>query len=139
MAFWLLKSEPDEFSWDDLVAKGQQGEEWSGVRNYLARNHMRAMAQGDRCFFYHTQAVRAIVGICEVIAPAHPDSTSNDIRWDCVDVRACMPLPRPVTLATCKADPRLQDMALVRTPRLSVQPVRAEQWQVICALGALDS
>ncbi len=137
MRFWLLKSEPDAFSWDDLVARGSAGEEWNGVRNYQARNMMREMALGDRALFYHSQKDKAIVGICEVIALAHPDSTSTDPRWDCVDVRACTALPRPVTLADCKAEPRLAGMALVRTPRLSVQPVSPDEWALICDMGGV--
>ena len=138
MRYWLLKSEPDVFGWADLVAKGDAGEEWDGVRNYQARNMMREMQIGDRAFFYHSQTEKAAVGICEVIAEAHPDSTTEDPRWECVDVRAVCPLPRPVTLADCKADPRLSEMALLRQSRLSVQPVRAEEWAVICALGGLE-
>jgi predicted RNA-binding protein with PUA-like domain len=139
MRYWLLKSEPDVFSWDDLMARGAAGEEWSGVRNYQARNYMRAMAPGDRAFFYHSNIGKAIVGICEVCAPAHPDSTAGgDPRWDCVDVRAVMPLPKPVTLAAIKAEPRLASMALVRSMRLSVQPVTAEEWALICRMGGLD-
>ncbi|TVP70650.1 MAG: EVE domain-containing protein [Rhodobacteraceae bacterium] len=137
MRFWLLKSEPDAFSWEDLMARGSAGEEWNGVRNYQARNMMREMALGDRAFFYHTQKDKAIVGICEVIALAHPDSTSTDPRWDCVDVRARASLPRPVTLADCKAEPRLAGMALVRAPRLSVQPVSADEWALICDMGGV--
>jgi predicted RNA-binding protein with PUA-like domain len=138
MRYWLLKSEPDAFSFADLVAKGSAGEEWSGVRNYQARNFMREMALGDRAFFYHTQTAKAIVGLCEVMARAHPDSTSADAQWDCVDVRALCPLPRPVTLAMVRDDPRLSDMALVRQSRLSVQPVTAAEWAVICALGGVQ-
>lgn len=137
MRYWLMKSEPDAFSWDDLVAKGDAGEEWDGVRNYQARNMMREMRLGDRAFFYHSQSDKAVVGICEVIAEAHPDSTTDDPRWECVDVKAVMPLPRPVTLADCKAEPRLAKMALLRQSRLSVQPVSAVEWAVICELGGL--
>lgn len=137
MAYWLMKSEPDVFSWDDLVAKGAGGEEWDGVRNYQARNNMRAMEVGERAFFYHSRSELAVVGIAEIIAAAHPDSTTDDPRWECVDVRAVRALPRPVTLQMCKADPRLADMVLVNNTRLSVQPVRADEWQVICELGGL--
>ncbi|WP_439562812.1 EVE domain-containing protein [Roseinatronobacter sp.] len=135
MRYWLMKSEPDAFGWEDLVAKGAAGEEWDGVRNYQARNNMRAMERGDLAFFYHSQSDKAVVGICEVIATAHPDSTTDDPRWECVDVRAVKPFKRPVTLAMVKDDPRLQDMALVRTSRLSVQPVSPQEWEIICALG----
>ncbi len=139
MRYWLLKSEPNVFSWDDLVAQGEQGVEWDGVRNYQARNFMREMQVGDRAFFYHSNRERAIVGICEICAPAHPDRTAHDPRWECVDVRALMPLPRPVSLAEIKREPRLAEMALVRQSRLSVQPVRAEEWDVICAKGGLGT
>ncbi len=138
MRYWLMKSEPDTFSWDDLVARGEAGEEWDGVRNYQARNNMREMALGDRAFFYHSQSDKAVVGICEVIATAHPDSTTDDARWECVDVKAIAPLPRPVTLAQCKDDPRLSEMALVRTSRLSVQPVSETEWRIICQMGGVD-
>lgn len=137
MRYWLMKSEPEAFSWDDLVAKGDAGEEWDGVRNYQARNMMREMALGDRAFFYHSQSDKAVVGIAEVIATAHPDSTTDDSRWECVDVRAVSPLITPVTLEMCKNDPRLADMALLKQARLSVQPVRPEEWAVICELGGV--
>ncbi len=138
MRYWLFKSEPDVWSWDMQVARGAAGEEWSGVRNYQARNMMRAMQVGDRGFFYHSNIGKEIVGIVEVIVPAHPDSTADDPKWECVDIRALMPLPRPVTLAECKTDPRLAGMALVTNSRLSVQPVSADEWAVICALGGLS-
>lgn len=137
MRYWLLKSEPDAFSFADLVAKGRAGEEWSGVRNYQARNFMRDMALGDRAFFYHSQTDKAIVGLCEVLALSHPDSTTDDPRWDCVDVRALTALPHPVTLAMIKDDARLAGMALLRQSRLSVQPVMPDDWAVICSLGGL--
>lgn len=137
MAYWLFKSEPDVFSWDDLVARGDAGEEWDGVRNYQARNMMRAMKVGDRGLFYHSNIGKEAVGIVEVIAEAHPDSTTDDPRWDCVDIRAVAPLPRPVTLDQVKADPRLSDMALVRLMRLSVQPVTDAEWAVMMELAGL--
>ncbi|MGY6634315.1 MAG: EVE domain-containing protein [Alkalilacustris sp.] len=139
MAFWLMKSEPDVFSWDDLVARGARGEAWDGVRNYQARNHMRAMTMGDRAFFYHSRKAPAVVGICEICALAHPDPTTDDPRWECVDVRALTPLPRPVPLAEIRAEPRLADMVLVRNARLSVQPVTPAEWDVVCAMGGLDT
>lgn len=135
MAFWLFKSEPDVFGWDDQVALGDAGGEWHGVRNYQARNNMRAMAVGDRGFFYHSRTGLAVVGILEVIAPSHPDSTTDDPRWDCVDVRALRPFTRPVTLEAIKARPELADMVLVRNSRLSVQPVTPEEWAIVCAMG----
>lgn len=137
MAYWLMKSEPEVFSWDDLVAKGEKGEEWDGVRNYQARNNMRAMKVGEKAFFYHSRTATEVVGICEIIAAAHPDSTTDDPRWECVDVRAVRPFPQPVTLAMCKADPRLADMVLVNNTRLSVQPVSDAEWAVVCELGGL--
>lgn len=136
MARWLFKSEPDTWSWDDQVAKGAAGEEWSGVRNYQARNFMRQMRLGDLGFFYHSQSDRAVVGIVEVSAEARPDSTTDDPRWDCVELRALRPLGRPVSLAEIKADPRLAQMMLVRNARLSVQPVTEAEWEAVCALGA---
>jgi len=138
MACWLFKSEPDVWGWNDQVAKGEAGEEWDGVRNYQARNNMRAMKLGEKGFFYHSRTGLEIVGIVEVCAEAHPDSTTDDERWDCVDVKATRPLIRPVTLETIKADPRLSDMVLVKNSRLSVQPVTEDEWQIICALGETD-
>lgn len=138
MAYWLFKSEPNKFSWEMLVAKGAAGEEWDGVRNYLARNNMREMKVGDRGFFYHSNIGKEIVGIAEVCAETHHDSTTEDPRWDCVDIRAVTPLARPVTLAEVKADPRLTEMSLVTSMRLSVQPVTAEEWRIVCALGGVE-
>lgn len=137
MAKWLFKSEPDVWGWDMQVARGDAGEEWNGVRNYLARNNMRAMKIGDQGFFYHSNIGKEIVGIVEVCAESHPDSTTDDPRWDCVDIRALRPLVRPVTLAEVKADPRLQEMALVKSMRLSVQPVTEEEWRIVCELGGV--
>lgn len=138
MAYWLFKSEPNKWSWDQQVARGEAGEQWDGVRNYLARNNMRAMKIGDRGFFYHSNIGKEIVGVVEVCAESHPDSTTDDPRWDCVDIKAVKPLVRPVTLAEVKADPRLDKMALVTSMRLSVQPVTEEEWTIICALGGID-
>ena len=135
MAYWLFKSEPDVFGWDHLCAKGEAGEEWDGVRNYQARNNMRAMAVGDRGFFYHSRSGLEIVGILEVCASAHQDSTTDDDRWDCVDVRAVRPFVTPVSLQTIKTDPRLTEMALVKSSRLSVQPVTDTEWALVCDLG----
>ncbi len=137
MRYWLFKSEPDTWGWHDQKAKGEAGEEWDGVRNYQARNFMREMAVGDRGFFYHSQKEKAVVGIVEVCAPAHPDSSTDDPRWDCVDIRAVADMPRPVTLAEIKAEPRLAGMALVKSARLSVQPVTEEEWQIVCAMGEM--
>ncbi|WP_374290928.1 EVE domain-containing protein [Paenirhodobacter enshiensis] len=138
MAKWLFKSEPDVFSWDDLVAKGAAGEQWDGVRNYLARNNMRAMQLGDQGFFYHSNQGKEAVGIVEVCALAHHDSTTEDPRWDCVDIRALRPLAQPVTLAAVKAEPRLSQMSLVTSMRLSVQPVTEEEWRLVCEMGGVD-
>lgn len=138
MAFWLFKSEPDAWSWDQQVAKGAAGEEWGGVRNYQARNNMRAMQVGERGFFYHSNIGKAVVGVVEVSAPAAHDSTTDDPRWDCVHIRALAPMPKSVTLADCKAEPRLEGMALVGNSRLSVQPVGEAHWRVICEMGGLD-
>ena len=135
MAKWLLKSEPDVFGWDDLVAKGDAGEEWDGVRNYQARNFMRDMAVGDLGFFYHSRSGLEIVGIVEVIASAHQDSTTDDARWDCVDVKAVRPFVKPVTLDTIKATEALSEMALVKSSRLSVGPVIDAAWDLICGMG----
>ena len=135
MAHWLFKSEPFKFSFAALKAKGAAGTEWDGVRNYQARNNMRTMKVGDQGFFYHSNEGLAVVGICEVIAPSHPDSTSDDPRWDCVDVRAVRDLKRPVTLAEIKAEPSLSKMSLVTSMRLSVQPVTDEEWQTVLAMA----
>ena len=138
MAHWLFKSEPSTWSWDDQVAKGDAGEEWDGVRNYQARNFMRDMKKGDTGFFYHSQSEKAVVGIVEVIAEAHPDSTTDDERWECVDIRALRPLARPVTLADAKARPDLSEMVLLRNSRLSVQPVTEEEWRIVCEMGGVE-
>ena len=132
MAHWLFKSEPDAFSWDDLVARGRAGEEWNGVRSVQARNVMREMKVGDRGFFYHSNIGKEVVGIVEVIAESHPDSTADDPKWDCVDLRAVEPLARPVTLAQIKADPQFADMVLVRNSRLSVTDA---EWEAVLALA----
>ena len=137
MNYWLFKSEPNPWGWDQQVAKGDAGEEWDGVRNYQARNFMRAMALGDRGFFYHSLKEKAVVGIVEVCALAHPDSTTEDTRWECVDIKAIQPLKSPVTLEMVKADPRLSNMVLVKNSRLSVQPVTPEEWAIVCELGGL--
>ena len=138
MAYWLYKSEPDVFSYDDLAAKGEAGQEWDGVRNYQARNHMRAMKRGDRGFFYHSNEGKEIVGIVEVVREVHPDSTDDSGTWECVDIRAVRPVPRPLTLAEAKAEPRLKGMALVSNSRLSVQPVTDAEWAIVCELTGVD-
>jgi predicted RNA-binding protein with PUA-like domain len=135
MSRWLFKSEPETWGWDDQVAKGAKGQEWDGVRNFQARNHMKAMKVGDLGFFYHSGAEKAVVGVVEVVAEAHPDSTAGDPKWVCVDIRAVAPFAKPVTLEAIKADPRLAEMVLVRNSRLSVQPVRDEEWRIVCEAG----
>lgn len=137
MAYWLFKSEPDTWGWDDQVAKGAAGEEWHGVRNYQARNNMRAMKVGDLGFFYHSNIGKEIVGIVAVCRESSPDSTTDDPRWDCVHVRAVRPLPRPVTLEACRAEPGLKGMVLLNNSRLSVQPVSEAQWHIICRMGGI--
>ena len=139
MRYWLFKSEPSTWSWDDQVAKGDTGEEWDGVRNYQARNFMREMKVGDRGFFYHSQTEKAVVGIVEVMNGAHPDSTTDDERWECVDIKAVKPVERPVTLDMIKEDPRLAEMVLVKNSRLSVQPVTAEEWKIVCDLAGVSA
>jgi predicted RNA-binding protein with PUA-like domain len=135
MAYWLFKSEPETWSWNQQVAKGKAGTEWDGVRNFAARNHMRAMRKGDRGFFYHSGKERRIVGVVEVVKTIHPDST--DPEWECVDIAAVQPVPKPVTLDQVKADKRLADMALVKISRLSVQPVTDKEWQIVGKIAGL--
>ena len=138
MRYWLFKSEPDAWSWDDQVAKGEKGEEWDGIRNYQARNNMREMKRGDRGFFYHSVKEKRIVGIVEVCRESHPDSTTDDDRWDCVDVKAVRPFESPVTLGDIKDNPDLEDIALVRQSRLSVAPITEAEWKTICAMGGTE-
>jgi predicted RNA-binding protein with PUA-like domain len=135
MAHWLLKTEPEEFSWDDQVKRGAKGEAWTGVRNFTARRYMTEMKKGDHAFFYHTGDEKQVVGIVEVIREAYPDPTDEKGVFKSLDVKAVKPFPKPVTLAAVKADARLKDMALVKYARLSVQPVTPQQWKIICALG----
>jgi len=144
MAYWLMKSEPDVFSFDDLVAKTAKGEteEWSGVRNYAARNNMREMKKGDEAFFYHSNIGKEIVGIMKIVEPAHPDSTAElnangEVVWECVDVQSVKPFPRPVSLAEIKATPELAEVELVRLSRLSVSKVSEAEWKLICKMGGL--
>ena len=135
MAYWLFKSEPNTWSWDQQVAKGKSGEEWNGVRNYQARNNMRAMKIGDRGFFYHSINEKSIVGVVEVVTEIHPDSTDGTGKWECVDLAAIGPFAEPVSLDRIKTIPELEDMILVKNSRLSVQPVSAAEWRHICKLG----
>ncbi|WP_136658105.1 EVE domain-containing protein [Nitratireductor sp. XY-223] len=138
MAYWLFKSEPDSWSWEQQKAKGEAGEEWDGIRNYQARNNMRAMKLGDKGFFYHSNEGKAVVGIVEVCKEIHPDSTTDDERWECVDVKAVCDMPNPVTLQDAKANPALSKMVLVVNTRLSVQPVAEDEYLEICRMGGLD-
>ncbi|AGS23705.1 EVE/PUA-like domain-containing protein [Rhizobium etli] len=140
MAHWLYKSEPASWSWEQQKAAGDKGTEWTGVRNYLARNNMRAMQVGDKGFFYHSNDGLEIVGIVEVAALSHPDSTAKgDPKWDCVDIRAVMDMPKPVTLKDVKANAKLAKMSLVTSMRLSVQPVTDDEWAEVCRMGGLDN
>jgi predicted RNA-binding protein with PUA-like domain len=137
MAYWLLKSEPDCWSWDQQKREGAKGAEWDGVRNFQARNHMRQMKTGDLGLFYETGDEKRAVGIVRIVAEAHPDSTDGSGAWDCVDVAAVQQLPRPVTLAEIKSLQALEDMVLVKNSRLSVQPVSLKEWGMICRLAGL--
>jgi predicted RNA-binding protein with PUA-like domain len=137
IAYWLFKSEPDVFSFDALKAKGKAGEEWTGIRNYQARNNMRAMKLGDRGFFYHSNIGKAIVGVAEVCKLIHPDSTAEIPAWECVDIRAVAHMPKHLTLDEIKLVPELNDMVLVKNSRLSVQPVLHAEWKLICNLCGL--
>ena len=135
MAYWLFKSEPNTWGWDDQLAKGDAGEEWEGVRNYQARNFMREMKLGDRGFFYHSLKEKSVVGIVEVCTEIHPDSSTEDPRWECVDIKAVRAFTQPVTLEQIKANSALVDMVLVKNSRLSVQPVTDAEWREICKMG----
>ena len=129
---WLIKSEPSAWSWDDQVNKGVEA--WTGVRNYQASNNLKAMRIGDTCYFYHSVEERRIVGIVEVVREAFPDPTEPESRWVAVDVKTVQPVNNPVTLAQIKAEPRLENIALVRQSRLSVGPLTEEHWQVLWAM-----
>jgi predicted RNA-binding protein with PUA-like domain len=137
MAYWLLKTEPDSYSWDDQVKKGAKGDAWTGVRNFRARQHLTAMKKGDLAFFYHTGDEKQVVGIVEVIREAYPDPTDKEGVFKAVDLKAVKPLKAPVTLAAVKADKRLKEMVLAKQPRLSVQPVTAEEWKIVSGMGGL--
>ena len=131
--YWLVKSEPDAFSWDQQVTRGI--EPWTGVRNHMAKNNLKAMRLGDRAFFYHSNIGKEIVGVVEVVRQAYPDPTAEAGDWVCVDMKAVGPMPRPVTLAEIKADPKLAGIALARQSRLSVMPIAKEHWDYICRIG----
>lgn len=139
MAYWLFKSEPDAWSWEQQKARGEEGEVWNGVRNYQARNNMRAMKLGDKGFFYHSNEGLEVVGIVEVCREIHPDPTTDDPRWECVDIKAVVDVPKPVSLKDVKANPKLSKMSLVTSMRLSVQPVSKEEYLEVCRMGGLDN
>ena len=137
MAHWLVKTEPETWSWDQQVKAGAKGEPWTGVRNFQARKHLQSMKQGDRVFFYHTGEEKQIVGVAEVIKEAYPDKTAKEGDWFCVDLKAVAPFKTPVILADIRKDAKLKDMVLVNNARLSVQPVTDGEWKHICALGGV--
>ena len=137
MAYWLFKSEPGTWGWDDQVKKNAP-EQWDGVRNYQARNNMRAMKVGELGFFYHSIDEKKIVGIVRVAAACHRDSTTEDERWECVDVEAVKPLKASVSLEQIKGTPELAEMVLVKNSRLSVQPVTSAEWNLICQMGQIE-
>jgi len=137
MNYWLFKSEPGTWGWDDQVKRGAKGEPWDGVRNYQARNYMRDMKVGDRGFFYHSVNEKRVVGIVEVIKEYELDPTDEKGRFGLVTIKAIEPMPSPVTLDDVKANAKLKDMALVNNTRLSVQPVTAAEWKLVCKMGGL--
>jgi predicted RNA-binding protein with PUA-like domain len=134
--YWLVKSEPDAFSWDDQVKNNV--EPWTGVRNHLAKKNLAAMKKGDKAFFYHSNIGKEIVGIVEVAREAYPDPTADSGNWVCVDMKAVRALPNPVPLAAIKSDPRFTELALVRSSRLSVSPVGPEHWAMLCEMGGIE-
>ena len=137
MAYWLVKSEPEAYSWDQQVADGVTA--WTGVRNHAAKRNLQAMRVGDRAFFYHSNIGKSVVGVVEVVREAYPDPTAQPgSPWVAVDMRAVAPMPKPVTLAAIKAEPALEGLALIRQSRLSVMPVSAAHWQMICRMGGMD-
>jgi predicted RNA-binding protein with PUA-like domain len=138
MNYWLFKSEPSVFSFEALKKKGKAGTQWDGVRNYAARNNMKAMQVGDLGFFYHSNIGLDVVGILKVIALAHPDPSDDTGKWECVDVIAVADVPKPVSLAAIKETPSLSKMSLVTSMRLSVQPVTPQEWRIVCKMGGID-
>jgi predicted RNA-binding protein with PUA-like domain len=137
MKYWLVKSEPSVWSWDQQVAKGKKGEAWTGVRNHSAKLNMIAMKKGDRAFFYHSNEGKEVVGIAEIVKEHYPDPTDESGKFVCVDIAADKPLKTPVTLVAVKAEPKLSEMALLKLSRLSVQPVTADEWKIVCKMGGL--
>jgi predicted RNA-binding protein with PUA-like domain len=139
MPYWLMKSEPDAWSWQQQLAKGAEGEAWSGVRNHTAKLNLMKMRKGDRAFFYHSNVGKEIVGIVEIICEHHPDPTADTgAPWVVVDVKAVAAMPKPVTLEAVKAEPKLKDMALIKFSRLSVQPVTDMEWKLVCKMGGMQ-
>ena len=138
MAYWLVKSEPNSWSWDQQGAAGPKGEAWTGVRNHTAKLNLAKMKKGDRAFFYHSGEGKDIVGIVEVTREAYPDPSADaGSPWIVVDFKAVRPLPKPVSLATLKTVPKLKDMALLKYSRLSVQPVADKEWEAVCRMGGI--
>ncbi|HKD24368.1 MAG TPA: EVE domain-containing protein [Xanthobacteraceae bacterium] len=138
MNYWLIKSEPGTWSWDMQVKKGAKGDAWTGVRNHTAKQNLMRMTKGDRAFFYHSGENKEIVGIAEVVHESYPDPTAKSGEpWVVVDVKATTPFKTPVTLAAIRGEPRLKDMALVKLSRLSVQPVTAAEWKIVCQMGGV--
>ena len=138
MAYWLLKSEPDAFSWDELVKRGTKGEPWTGIRNHTAKLNLMKMKKGERGFFYHSNVGKEIVGICEIVRAAYPDPTAKAGEpWVAVDIKAVEPMPAPVTLAAIKAEPKLAEIQLLKQSRLSVPPVTDAEWKIVCKMGGL--
>jgi predicted RNA-binding protein with PUA-like domain len=138
MNYWLMKSEPDAWSWDQQRAKGTKGEAWTGIRNHTAKLNLMKMKKGDRAFFYHSNIGKEIVGVVEIVRVHYPDPTAKPGEpWVAVDISARETLPKPVTLAAIKAEPKLKDMALLKLSRLSTGPVTASEWKLICKMGGL--
>jgi predicted RNA-binding protein with PUA-like domain len=137
MAYWLVKSEPSVWSWDQQVAKGAKGEAWTGVRNHTAKLNMMKMKKGDRAFFYHSNEGKEIVGIVEIVREHYPDPTDETGKFVCVDIAADKPLKNPVTLVAAKAEKKLADMELLKLSRLSVQSVKPDEWKLVCKMGGI--
>ena len=137
MAYWLIKSEPNAWSWDQQVKAGAKGEAWTGVRNHTAKLNLMKMKKGDRAFFYHSNEGKEIVGVAEVIREHYPDPSDKTQKFVAVDVKALAPLKTPITLAQIKTEAKLKNMALIKLSRLSVQPVTDAEWKVVCALGGI--
>ena len=137
MSYWLAKSEPDAWSWEQQVKAGAKGTAWTGVRNHTAKLNLMKMKTGDRAFFYHSGVGKEIVGVVEIVREHYPDPTDETKKFVAVDLKAVAPVPKPVTLAAIKTEPRLAEMALLKQSRLSVQPVTPAEWKLICAMGGL--